>query len=791
MGTPVEINPLELSSSRAGYQISRSVRLRSSASAYLNRTITTATSQITWTWSGWVKRGTLGVTQQLFGSFASSTTNFGGLQFNASDGLTYTDYTSVIVGQIVTSAAYRDPSAWYHIVLIYDAGNATASNRIRLYVNGVQVTAFSSTTNPPLNSTSFWNGASYNPMNVGALGYNNVRVNYFDGYLAEVNFIDGQALTASSFGYTDSNGIWQPKAYTGTYGTNGFYLKFTDNSAATAAAIGKDYSGNGNNWTPNNISVTAGTTYDSMVDSPTVGYAASNYPVLNPLSKGAASTYANGNLQVVTGLATSANFATIQIPNSGKWYWEYVGTATGDRCYCGIANSANTISVAYYGFDGNKYINGTGSAYGATYTTNDVIGVAVDVNSGSITFYKNNVSQGAITQTIAGNQFFPYFADGAGGFSSTIEVNFGQRPFTYTPPSGFAALNTYNLPAATINNGATVMAASTYTGNGATQSIANSGNNAAAVSFKPDLVWVKSRSAATDHKLTDSVRGATKALISDTTGAETTDANGLTAFGTNGFTLGTDTNYNNNTATYVGWQWQAGQGTTSSNTNGSITSTVSVNQSAGFSIVTYATNGVAGATVGHGLGVAPKMIIIKDRNGVGNWTVYHASIGNTNFLQLNTTIASTANATVWNNTSPTSAVFSLGTSFTAGFNEVAYCWSEVAGYSKFGSYTGNASADGPFVYLGFRPRFVMIKNASDGTATWIMWDSSRDTYNVERYQLYPNQSAAEVTDATNNTLDFLSNGFKYRGASSVGNGSGNTIIYAAFAENPFNISRAR
>lgn len=786
------VNATPLLGAGGEYQISRSVRLRGSATGNFLRNLAGA-STTTWTLSYWFKTGMYSSTQTVPSMFDQVETTGLGRQIGirADSGcLSISKYApTTYTCRKVTAQVFRDPSAWYHVVVVWNTTVATAEDRVQIYVNGSRVTSWTINTIPAQNETWVW--TYFTNSMLGQQNRDGTAYVFFDGYLAEVNFIDGQALTASSFGYTDSNGIWQPKAYTGTYGTNGFYLKFTDNSAATAAAIGKDYSGNGNNWTPNNISVTAGTTYDSMVDSPTVGYAASNYPVLNPLSKGAASTYANGNLQVVTGLATSANFATIQIPNSGKWYWEYVGTATGDRCYCGIANSANTISVAYYGFDGNKYINGTGSAYGATYTTNDVIGVAVDVNSGSITFYKNNVSQGAITQTIAGNQFFPYFADGAGGFSSTIEVNFGQRPFTYTPPSGFAALNTYNLPAATINNGATVMAASTYTGNGATQSIANSGNNAAAVSFKPDLVWIKSRSAATDHKLTDSVRGVTKALISDTTGAETTDATGLTAFGSGGFTLGADANYNTNAATYIGWQWQAGQGTTSSNTNGSITSTVSVNQSAGFSVVTYTGTGSA-ATVGHGLGVAPKFIITKSRNAAQSWYVYHSAYGATKTTYLNLTDGAATDSRVWNNTEPTSSVFSIGTIGPgAAVTEVAYCWSEVAGYSKFGSYTGNGSADGPFVYLGFRPRFVMIKNASDGTATWIMWDSSRDTYNVERYQLYPNQSAAEVTDATNNTLDFLSNGFKYRGASSVGNGSGNTIIYAAFAENPFNISRAR
>jgi hypothetical protein len=327
------------------------------------------------------------------------------------------------------------------------------------------------------------------------------------------------------------------------------------------------------------------------------------------------------------------------------------------------------------------------------------------------------------------------------------------------------------------------MDATLYTGTGASLAITNAG------AFKPDLVWVKGRSGATDHALYDSVRGTTKQLESNTTDAETTEATGLTAFGTGGFTIGALAQMNTSAATYVGWQWQAGQGTTSSNTNGSITSTVSVNATAGFSVVTYTGTG-ANATVGHGLGVAPKMIIVKSRSAVANWPVYHASLPSAAYyLRLDLTNAQANTANLWNSTAPTSSVFSLGndsTPNTNGATHVAYCWAEIAGFSKFGSYTGNGSADGPFIYLGFRPKFVLVKNSQTG-GSWVIHDTSRNTYNVADSTLYPNYSNAEASaDAP---FDILSNGFKFRGTGV--NNSGETHIYMAFAENPFKNSNAR
>jgi hypothetical protein len=378
------------------------------------------------------------------------------------------------------------------------------------------------------------------------------------------------------------------------------------------------------------------------------------------------------------------------------------------------------------------------------------------------------------------------FEQGSSGGSCTGVINFGQRPFAYTPPTGFIALNTYNLPDSTIKKGNTVMDATLYTGTGASLSITNAG------AFKPDFVWMKGRSNVRNNNLYDSVRGTTKELSSNSTGAESTNSTGLTAFNSNGWTIGSDGGINTSSETYVGWQWQAGQGTNTSNTSGSITSTVSVNTTAGFSVVTYTGTG-ANATVGHGLGVAPRMIIFKSRSAAQNWAVYHASIGATQYLRLNGTLAATTDSTFMNNTSPTSSVFSVGSSSDVNANTgtfVAYCWAEIAGFSKFGSYTGNASTDGPFIYTGFRPKFVMIKCSSSTTnSVWVIKDTSRNLYNTANANLYADQSLAEDTTSTVN-IDLLSNGFKLRGTY-PGINAAQTYIYMAFAENPFKNANAR
>jgi hypothetical protein len=389
---------------------------------------------------------------------------------------------------------------------------------------------------------------------------------------------------------------------------------------------------------------------------------------------------------------------------------------------------------------------------------------------------------------ISGQQYFALF----NGYSSGVNAyNFGQRPFTYTAPTGYVALNTYNLPTSTIVKGNTVMDATLYTGNGSTQTITNT------ASFKPDLVWVKTRSSGSfGHALFDSVRGAPRRLASNLDEAENTTGSfgQVSSFDSTGFTVATGSSSfgetGANALTYVGWQWQAGQGSSSSNTNGNVTSTVSVNASAGFSVVTYTVTSTASMTIGHGLGVAPQLIIEKRRDSASNWDVYTAATGNTGRLQLNSTAAFQVQAGVWNNTTPTSTVFSQqgnGTWHSIGSTCVAYCWTPIAGFSAFGSYTGNGSADGPFVYTGFRPKYVLIKR-TDTTGDWRTIDTSRDTFNGAKAILYPNLADVE---ASVEIEDILSNGFKLRATYAGLNASGGTYIYMAFAENPFKNALAR
>jgi hypothetical protein len=315
-----------------------------------------------------------------------------------------------------------------------------------------------------------------------------------------------------------------------------------------------------------------------------------------------------------------------------------------------------------------------------------------------------------------------------------------------------------------------------YTGNGSTNAITG-------VGFQPDWVWIKNRPDVREHQIYDSIRGVTKVIGSDRTSAEATVSNGLTAFGSDGFTVGSDANVNDSGDSHVSWNWLASN-TTASNTDGSITSTVSANTTSGFSIVSFTGTG-ANATVGHGLGSAPEMIILKNRDSAENWIVGNTSLDWTKYLALNLTDATTTASNIWQNTAPTSSVFSIGDSGKvngSGNGMVAYCFAEKKGFSKFGSYTGNGSTDGTFVYTGFKPAWVMIKCTSSGTTQWRMYDDKRDTYNPVYKELNANTSDAE--NASTRYHDFLSNGFKMRDTNINTNGSGSTYIFMAFAENP-------
>jgi len=810
MIVPGSANPLLLASAAAagGLQVSRSLRFNAADSAYLSRTPASAGNRKTWTWSGWVKRSKLGSGGYIF-SCDPNTTNYAVLYWDSGvvvDALSFQEVSSG--SQIAfrrTAAVYRDPSAWYHIVFAVDTTQATAADRIKLYVNGSQVTTFNSTQDPTQNSDLSVNSTSQH--NIGRMAN---FANPFDGYLANIHFIDGQALTPASFAETDATtGQWIPKAFSGgSYGTNGFYLQFADNSSNTASTLGKDTSGNGNNWTPNNLSVTAGAGNDSLIDSPTNGSQTDtgvggevrgNYCTWNPLDKGVG-TLSNGNLDFLkpNNGWDAGTRGTIGV-SSGKWYWEITKNNSANYSMYGVALSnasftedygaPNNETWTYESNSGNKFgdsSGGSGTAYGATFTTGDVIGVALDMTAGTLVFYKNGVSQGTAFSTLAGKILFPWIDLYTS--SDAAITNFGQRAFAYTAPSGFKALCTTNLPAPLVTKSNTVMDASLWTGNG-TQTIVSG------LQFSPDFVWIKSRSSTAYHMLFDIVRGAQARLHSNTTDQEQTGNNDLTSFNSDGYTLDNNsspanTDVNGSGITYVGWAWDAGTSTVS-NTQGSITSQVRANATAGFSVVTYTGTGST-ASVGHGLGIAPAFYITKrrDSSSFGNWTVYHSSVG-TQALELNSTGAAFSDSTRWPSAA-TSTVFNIGSNGnvnTSSGTYVAYCFSPVVGYNSISSYTGNGSSDGVFVYTGHRVRWLMIKR-TDVADSWQIMDAARSDYNVADDQLYADLSNAEATTSSRG-IDFLSNGFKIRGDNSGINASGGTYVYVSFAEAPLNYSRAR
>jgi hypothetical protein len=609
-----------------------------------------------------------------------------------------------------------------------------------------------------------------------------------NGYIWRVTLGNNQTIESSTTGTT---------SVSVTASSNTTISKVFTNAGGTGTQYGRVQS-----ISVNGVLLLLNTTTDSFVDSPTSygtdtgagGEVRGNYCVLNPVKGSVVGaggntyvnfTLSNGNLDF-SGAAgdNAANDGTIAVA-SGKWYWEVVHTGLDNqnesagtyiRTNATSPGEGRTNGVAYQK-SGNKLINNTSSSYGSSWTTSDVIGVALNLDTNEVTYYKNGVSQGAISFTPV-NSTCAHLLKTNGTGAVTGSYNFGQRPFAYTAPSGFKALNTANLPAPVVTKPSTVFDTVLYTGTGSTRTISGLG-------FSPDFVWLKVRNTTGGHPVFDTIRGATNYLQTHSTGAEGTDTDALTAFTSDGFTLGsggTIVNANISGNTYVAWTWDAGSSTVT-NTQGSITSSVRANATAGFSIVAFTGNGVGGATIGHGLGVAPSMIIQKMRSGSNDWDTYHVALGNTKGLSLNSTSAETTSSSgYWNNTSPTSTVYTVGTGPNQnGSTYVAYCFAPVEGYSAFGSYTGNGSADGPFVYLGFRPAFVLVKMSSS-TGNWTILDSKRLGYNVDNNPLFPNTSGAE---GTTDLIDITSNGFKVRTTDATFNTNAGTYVYAAFAESPF------
>jgi hypothetical protein len=788
------------------YEINNSLRFNKDNNPHLTHPNSFSPNS-PYTVSCWVKRGKISGNNYVY-------------RINSADNLSF-DSNDIINlerrgGSFQTSRVFRDTSAWYHIVV------KSTSSDFKLYINGVLEQTGTATANP----------YSAGTFNIGNLAPGTNSSYAFDGYMAEWHWVDGQALGPENFGEVGTYGDWKPIEYTGSHGSTGFYLDFSNSSS-----LGNDASANSNHFTLNNI-----TSSDQVKDSPT-----NNFCTMNPLDNYyAGSTFSQGNLGLfITGSAQPTNTATFGM-TSGKWYWEVrqgVSGAGGGGIsylgYLGIAGSLGDASnnqlgenydhyslYAYSTAGRNVWHNSTWYSYGTdiTYTNGDIISMALDldnnkmywakngsyVNSGNPAGNSNGFSVLAPSATSLG-AYFPAAGDGHSS-SENFMFNFGQDGtfagnvtaggnsddndignFKYAPPAGFLSLCTANLaepaviPSEHFN---TVL----YTGTGGARSITG-------VGFQPDLHWLKIRAGESkSHMITDAVRGAGKYWQSDSGGAENNDIGTVASFDADGWSFGgsTPNQFNYSGRTYVAWNWKAGT-SVSSNTSGSGTAkayTTSYNADAGFSITKYEGNGTAGHTIPHHLGAEPDMIIVKNRVGGDSAYVYSSVVGNTQGLQLSNAGAANTTSAYWNNVSPTSSVWTVASNSgnnSNGSDYIAYCFRNIEGYSKVGSYIGNGSTDGAFVYCGFRPQFLLIKpiNYGDG---WKMWDTTRGAQNG-RYNQYPpgdlkpNQTNTE-NFSTSFNFDFVSNGFKWRGSDNSVNG-GYEYLFYAIAEQPFKHTNAR
>jgi hypothetical protein len=789
-----------------GYVIPASLRFNSAASALLSRTPSAAGNRQTWTLSFWVKRTRVGVASFMFTANAVAGQWGPYLMFTAADQIYFgNDSSSSGAGLYctnTTSQAFRDTSSWYHLVWRTDTTQSTAANRFRLYVNGAQVTAFAGTGFPNQNDNLDVGNTVLHRFGAARAG------EFSDLYLSEIYLIDGQSLDAAAFGQLDTNsGQWIPRRYTGGFGTNGCYLPLKSASAvsgsgtatgsypnvAGVSGLGADFSGNNNHWAGAGLG-----TSDQVIDTPT-----NDFCTLNTLDKDSGTSVLNGGLTFLSTVNRNAPVrATFALPAAGRWYWEArydsgaTDTGVGITAFNGDLNATNALwssadTYEYYRGGGYKRNAGANSAYGVAASNGDTLGIAFDAGAGALWFSLNGTwmngassaelsagttAHAAFSGLSAAKTWLP-FVEAANGPQWT--VNFGQGGqagltfdaasggiFRATPPAGFKALCAVNLPAPAQVNPARAFDIRLYSGNDSALAVGG-------LAFAPDLVWLKPRNVVENHYLFDTSRGATRQILTNLTNAESIDPTALSAFGANGFTVGNGSggSLDNSARNYAAWCWKKGS-------------------VPGFDVQTYTGDGTSNRALPHALGAAPAFIVVKDRDNGFNWDIYHQALGVGATLIF--TSASTRNASAFGTSAPTASVFFVQDNYSnglTGHRVVAYLWAPVAGFSRFGSYVGNASADGPFVWCGFKPRFVLIKRA-DSSGNWCLIDAARQ-YNGQPTNMYlfPNTTAAELG---NEPIDLVSNGFKLRyGAAGDTNTAGGTFVYAAFAESPLAHANAR
>ena len=785
-----------------GYAVGNSAMFENANTEFFSDT-PGAGDQQKWTISFWVKMCDLTTRQMFFGQDGS----YISINENAQPSNRINLY---IVGSSpgwywetnATDGLFRDPTAWYNIVVAFDSTNGTADHRLRLYVNGVEFTDFQKHATGNQNSSQSIGGSS--EIRIGKHPANNN--NPFGGYMAEYVYIDGTQHTPTSFGEFDDYGVWKPKDVSGlTFGTKGWYLNF----ASSGSDLGDDASGNGFDFTNNNTVTQSG-------DSPT-----KNFATISPIDKNSGIALASGNLNY-TAAATWTAAGITQAPTQ-KTYWEF--RPTSDALQVGVNNvpsAAKAGTSTYYTGSGvvlwqhNSYWNGGTNLTGKTgWSNGDVCAVAFDPATGKIWFAVNNTwndsgnpATGSNASLTLAEGVSPGYEFVLGGESGSMVLNFGQDDtfggtetsqgnsdgngngsFYYAPPSGFLALTAMSIAEPSVPDGSAHHQAILWSGNSSSQTVTQTGNDG----FTPDWWIIKSRSFGNGANSYDIVRGATKGLATFDAGAEDTESDmgspssaggkGTLSFTGSGATG--DINYSGRT--YVGLTWKAG-GSASTNEVGSIDSSVSVNTTAGIAVGTYTGNGSNGATLGHGLGIVPRMVWCKKRDGgdPNQWAVYNAIAGEDYYMYLDAEGARVDNSSYWNDTAPTSTVFTLGTTADvngSGTNYVFYAMADVAGYQKIGAYTGNGSADGPMIHTGFKPQYVMIKSTSAGSTNWEFFCDIIEPNNVVGDQNFFNIANAEADN--DHKMDWLANGFKLRDTSSSVNSSSATYLYWAIAKYPF------
>ena len=840
------------------YKLEQSLRFNSADGAqYLSLQNSSAGNRRTFTWCGWIKRSNVMNDMALFSSANTVSSDLpqsieAGLSIqqdnthepgtinaiNAYGSINFVFQTvlspSVSIKQVWTGLALRDTASWTHIHLIADSTQATSSDRIKIYQDGTRITSFKTITYPDQDAQSTINNNS----NYHFIGYGSPQgsTDSTNGYMAEVHFFDGAAVDPTDVGEF-KNGVWVPKEYTGSaYGTNGFKLNFSNSSS-----LGADTSGQGNNFTV--ASALAAT--DQVLDSPT-----RNYSTLNPLGYFCGDvTFTEGNLKISTP-SSGSNYETRFVPSThhmtnGKWYAEVRHTAAiGSVAEVGVIKeyaevlgkgSITTNGWAYN--DGGEIRNNNSNLQSslATFTSGDIIGIAFDADNGTLQFYKNNSAVGSQITGLDTDAMWHFFQNGDLDFTSVW--NFGQdssfagavtaqgnggigEDFYYTPPSGYRALAAFNYKESSIspalaNQPEKHYNSVEYTGTEATQSVTG-------VGFTPGIVWSRNRGGSGKFTMFDIVRGATKELkiglsiASDT--IEVTDANSLTSFDTDGFSLGSAETPNDNGTGYIAFNFKLG-GAATTNTQGSINTEASANTAAGMSAITYL-GSASNATIGHGLVKAPEFIMFKNRDTSDLWWAYHHRA---NYQGTSTTDpedyyidmgysasgAATSSTSYLQSTAPTSSVITIGPDHNVNGpseNMLAYCFHEVDGFSKFGvyqAYDKNSAGMGGFVPLPFKPAFIIIKSINTTTQTdWVMFDfNSYGTYggiNKANHQNFPLAQLTGFGSVNENIhVEMFSNGFRVQlqyadvnEEEQSGTPTYVNYVYAAFAKMPLKYSTA-